>query len=142
MSVPSVVVEAPSLFARLVAWLDEHGLTAANALGNTEVRFDECSVGLLCKTDLPLTKPKKFLFVTVGHHRLRRVFVGVIWIDNLDRGAAATHWAYEVFGQGILADAEALATEMAAHFGVKISIKVTRPHPQWEEFISDGPGVF
>lgn len=73
--------------------------------------------------------------------RLRRVFLGVIWLDNSFREATPSRWVFEVYGSHNLDQAHELAKQLARQFEVNIDVRLLQGPIEYERFHSDYNGA-
>ena len=94
------------------------------------------SVGLLFDNPDQATTPRRF-FGLIGPKKLRRIHLGDIWVSNEHRGASATRWVFEVYGEDTLKRAEQLAAALSAEFQVKIEVRLVQTNIKYETVWSD-----
>jgi len=133
--VPRIRKHGEPLALRVSNWLIRRDYVIAAPTGVTEIFHPEHSdaIGILVKQKID-TKWERILNTIMGS---RRIFIGVLYFRNEERGATVTHWVFDFYGQDHAGLALRLAQKLHEAFGVQVTTRLASEEVRFERFMLD-----
>lgn len=101
------------------------GFSLATTSGEMIESYTDCNeLGILW--DDPNETPKRRFFGLLPGNKKQRKFIGVLWIENANRGVTRDKWFFEVYGKNEYEYIKKITNDLASYFNVKITLYLSK----------------